>query len=203
MEFAKLSHCQCQVQMDHLLNSPSIQQSPSPEPSLQCPSFEVDEEEEINVEIKRENPENLSSPMIKIQPSIIQVETRTARPTLLQENTTLGPEITDDNVAQRSEGIPMDDVQEIGQLSPVEMIKHVFVRGKTLFRCAVCGYKSKWKSWLEQHVVVHSDQKPYACPIDGCKFRSKRLQTVKTHARTAHGLDWPSKMKLKSKENSR
>lgn len=57
------------------------------------------------------------------------------------------------------------------------------VRSKT---CPTCGREFKKISRLNQHILTHSDVKPFVCPVPGCGKAYKRREHLKNHA-TSHG----------------
>ncbi|CAL4178848.1 unnamed protein product [Meganyctiphanes norvegica] len=53
------------------------------------------------------------------------------------------------------------------------------------FHCPLCSYKCVKKRRLEDHMVVHSDEKPFSCTH--CDFKTKHQLSLKTHTKKKHG----------------
>ena len=43
-----------------------------------------------------------------------------------------------------------------------------------LYTCEICGKQSKYSSYLEQHKIVHTGQKPYQCDICRKNFTTSK-----------------------------
>ena len=42
---------------------------------------------------------------------------------------------------------------------------------------------------LENHIRVHTGEKPFACPVDGCMMRFKQKSQQYSHMRNKHNID--------------
>ncbi|ORY22524.1 hypothetical protein BCR33DRAFT_728707 [Rhizoclosmatium globosum] len=51
------------------------------------------------------------------------------------------------------------------------------------FECYVCGKQFKRKHHLESHMVTHSSDYPFACSIEGCRSKFRRVQDLRRHIR--------------------
>ncbi|XP_034452403.1 zinc finger protein 84-like isoform X4 [Hippoglossus hippoglossus] len=58
-------------------------------------------------------------------------------------------------------------------------------KSKKVFQCDTCGKVFKWKSRLNGHLKVHTDEKPYLCKTCGKRFCYK--SKLKTHLRVHTG----------------
>ena len=47
--------------------------------------------------------------------------------------------------------------------------------------CHLCGFVSPNKGELNKHLRKHSSEKPYACPVEGCNFRTRYPGNIKHH----------------------
>ena len=57
------------------------------------------------------------------------------------------------------------------------------LRNKT---CGTCGREFKKVSRLNQHLLTHTDSRPFVCPFPGCGKAYKRAEHLKNHS-TSHG----------------
>jgi hypothetical protein len=65
-----------------------------------------------------------------------------------------------------------------------EEIKILYAHLKAKFGC---GYVSSKKKHILRHHRVHSDEREFACPIEGCDSRFKDFQSCRNHIRTHTG----------------
>jgi len=61
--------------------------------------------------------------------------------------------------------------------------KHV---GKFIHPCTLCDKKFNDKRRFQQHMRVHTGEKPFMCPI--CNFRCARMDNLNLHTKKAHGV---------------
>uniref|UniRef100_A0A914X380 C2H2-type domain-containing protein n=1 Tax=Plectus sambesii TaxID=2011161 RepID=A0A914X380_9BILA len=59
-------------------------------------------------------------------------------------------------------------------------------QGQKCFRCPHCPYQSAAQRHLEQHMMVHSDVKPFECSEPGCGRRFRQLAQLKRHHNVRH-----------------
>jgi len=60
--------------------------------------------------------------------------------------------------------------------------------GKFLHHCQLCDKKFNIKRKFDQHIRVHTGEKPYSCPI--CAYRCARLDNLNTHTKKSHGMGY-------------
>jgi len=60
--------------------------------------------------------------------------------------------------------------------------------GKFLHHCHLCDKKFNIKRKLDQHLRVHTGEKPYGCPV--CAYRCARLDNLNTHTKKSHGMTY-------------
>ena len=60
------------------------------------------------------------------------------------------------------------------------------IHSDSVLRCAdpECDYVTKCKAYLRQHVIVHSDYRPFICNTDGCGKTFKRRYYLTKHQRS-------------------
>jgi len=56
---------------------------------------------------------------------------------------------------------------------------------KVKHECHVCGEAFSWPSRLQQHMTVHTGDKPYRCQV--CDKACSHSSTLKKHMKTVHG----------------
>jgi KRAB domain-containing zinc finger protein len=54
-------------------------------------------------------------------------------------------------------------------------------------RCPDCDRTFPSPYELNRHAVSHSQLRPHACAVEGCGYAAKTLDTLRSHARNAHG----------------
>ena len=54
-----------------------------------------------------------------------------------------------------------------------------------MYCCNICGYTTKFRSYLSRHMHVHSDTRAYTCSICGSKFKTQSAYLL--HMRERHG----------------
>lgn len=64
----------------------------------------------------------------------------------------------------------------------------------------VCGKSFQYKSSLKQHILAHTGEKPYMCPIAGCGASFNRQDILKQHIRDLHPLKGPDPTETASKQ---
>ncbi|CAG2103527.1 unnamed protein product [Medioppia subpectinata] len=64
------------------------------------------------------------------------------------------------------------------------LLNHLSLKHKiSLFECDLCCYKTKIKHHLIQHMVTHSNERPFGCHIHGCNQTFKRKDMLIRHER--------------------
>ncbi|CAG2103529.1 unnamed protein product [Medioppia subpectinata] len=67
------------------------------------------------------------------------------------------------------------------------LLNHLSLKHKiSLFECDLCCYKTKIKHHLIQHMVTHSNERPFGCHIHGCNQTFKRKDMLIRHERLHH-----------------
>ena len=61
--------------------------------------------------------------------------------------------------------------------------------GEKPFACTIdgCDYRSNHLGNLRKHVMIHTGEKPFACTVDGCDYRSNQSGNLRAHMRTHTG----------------
>ena len=67
-----------------------------------------------------------------------------------------------------------------------EEARHGRLKRINLHRCMQCDFTTRFRSWLDCHLISHSQDRPHACTVPGCSFRAKTTKTLTKHAAT-HG----------------
>ena len=69
----------------------------------------------------------------------------------------------------------------------ISLQEHMTVHsGEKPLICPVCGRKFRQKAVLKRHIITHSEDKPYACTVCDKKFSMKVY--VKSHMKTHTGM---------------
>ena len=66
--------------------------------------------------------------------------------------------------------------------------KTIVINNDGQFQCEKCPYKTDKRWRLSQHVISHSNVRPFKCCVDGCKFAAKRRDKLNKHMRSVHHL---------------
>ena len=56
--------------------------------------------------------------------------------------------------------------------------------GEKPFACAHCQYRAATKDTLKRHILIHTGEKPYACKV--CSYRCTQSGTLKNHTLSHH-----------------
>ncbi|XP_054153073.1 testis-specific zinc finger protein topi-like [Oppia nitens] len=54
------------------------------------------------------------------------------------------------------------------------------------FVCQLCSYRTANRVYVRQHMVCHSDVRPFRCQYHGCRLAYKRKQELKRHIQINH-----------------
>lgn len=54
------------------------------------------------------------------------------------------------------------------------------------YNCIDCKYATDNLTRMNTHTRIHTKQKPYACPIANCKFRTTAQDNLRKHLRRPH-----------------
>ncbi|XP_019532048.2 zinc finger protein 135 [Aedes albopictus] len=54
------------------------------------------------------------------------------------------------------------------------------------YTCSVCGWGFQRSRDLDEHARVHTGERPFVCPVDGCGYASSWCTTVYRHVRRHH-----------------
>jgi uncharacterized Zn-finger protein len=63
--------------------------------------------------------------------------------------------------------------------------------GPKRFPCQHCGNSYEKAIWLQRHVRVHTEDRPYVCGKDGCTFAAAAYSALANHIRNKHGETFP------------
>lgn len=58
--------------------------------------------------------------------------------------------------------------------------------GEKCYKCDYCEYKAMNARHLESHILVHTEEKPFACPQEGCTQSFRQKQLLKRHMNLNH-----------------
>jgi len=61
-------------------------------------------------------------------------------------------------------------------------------KGIFLYPCGICDKKYNKKKKWEEHMRVHTGEKPFQCPV--CSFQSARRDNLNLHTKKSHGMTW-------------
>ncbi|XP_055326687.1 zinc finger protein 107-like [Sitodiplosis mosellana] len=94
--------------------------------------------------------------------------------------------------ASKSKGVESKQMCSIcGRLFPdkSKMIAHEKTHLGIMTSCNICGKKFMHKTYLRKHIMgVHTNERPFACGIDGCEWRFSYQPCLKRHQARRHGL---------------
>lgn len=76
------------------------------------------------------------------------------------------------------------------QLTTHIRIKHIY---NERYVCPHCPYKTGNSSHLKYHVLTHSTEKPFECPIENCKTRFGIKRYLQRHMKHVHALNYQSR----------
>ena len=67
--------------------------------------------------------------------------------------------------------------------SQIKIYKPILLQGKKAYQCRFpqCEKIFRFKSDMERHMIVHSDDKPFICPDPTCNKAFKRADALKNH----------------------
>ncbi len=67
--------------------------------------------------------------------------------------------------------------------SKIKIYKPILLQGKKAYQCRFpqCEKIFRFKSDMERHMIVHSDNKPFICPDPTCNKAFKRADALKNH----------------------
>jgi uncharacterized Zn-finger protein len=57
------------------------------------------------------------------------------------------------------------------------------------YQCPHCERKCQSSNALENHIRVHTGEKPFGCPVEGCATRFKQKSQQYSHMRNRHFID--------------
>ncbi|XP_054156416.1 zinc finger protein 39-like [Oppia nitens] len=87
----------------------------------------------------------------------------------------------------------------------LSLLYHMSQKHKILaFECQYCDYKTRTKHHLTQHMVRHSDVRPYECSVKGCELKFKRKDMLTRHeaCHKKRGRSRPSKNRNNNNNNA-
>jgi len=71
-----------------------------------------------------------------------------------------------------------------------DLINHFRAEHNQTLKCPHCEKKVKYGAGLIHHVRIHTGERPYFCPVQGCTFRSATKNNLKVHlSGKLHGWD--------------
>jgi uncharacterized Zn-finger protein len=60
---------------------------------------------------------------------------------------------------------------------------------REFFTCLICASKFKDKGRLGSHMLIHTNELLYSCPVQGCNWGQRHHGNVYNHAKSHHGLN--------------
>jgi hypothetical protein len=76
--------------------------------------------------------------------------------------------------------------------TPNQLATHKRLHNGTAFVCHVCGKLLASTTLLLSHEAVHTNERPYACEVDGCGQMFKSLQAKQVHQMRVHTSEKPT-----------
>mmetsp|Transcript_39940 Transcript_39940/g.45590 ORF Transcript_39940/g.45590 Transcript_39940/m.45590 type:complete len:184 (+) Transcript_39940:91-642(+) len=65
----------------------------------------------------------------------------------------------------------------------VHILSHLNIKR---FECQICFKRFNSKQYLNDHLNIHSGDRPYVCPFEGCGLTFKQRAKLSVHRKTVH-----------------
>lgn len=69
-----------------------------------------------------------------------------------------------------------------------KLYEHLRNKHKTDFKCPHCKKQNACMANFVSHVRIHTNEKPWICPVDSCKYRGRTKNHAKCHVIQNHGI---------------
>ena len=79
--------------------------------------------------------------------------------------------------------------------------KSLIHKKRSLHTCSICGYQSDRKANLEQHLRVHTGERPFKCEL--CSKAFTQRSTLKRHLDNVHGKSFKRRNRFQTATNER